>query len=280
MGCMFYAATANARAFRTASCSRPPDFTEITHTAEIRTERHGNRAKCLQRLIRLELPVPMTVALPFDTVRAIAQGRLPDMAALVGVFGDGALVSVRSSSAAQDWGGPGTILNIGMNDAVHERLAETFGRDTADAFYVGFIRAYAVNVMRLEPDGFDGPMTPRLAKSHYEDEMEEAFPQDPATQLSEVLRSMARAWEGHQRAALAAGAGRAARCRARPCGAAHGARAGQGSFRGRRGAVHQFRHRRAAGHRPLSAAGAGARGAVPVRGDVHRDGCPRPRAGG
>jgi pyruvate,orthophosphate dikinase len=43
---------------------------------------------------------------------------------------------------------------------------------------------------------FDGPLTPRLAKSHYEEEMEEAFPQDPAVQLAEVLQSMARAWEG------------------------------------------------------------------------------------
>jgi pyruvate,orthophosphate dikinase len=173
-----------------------PDFTEITPTAEIRTDRHGNRAKCLQRLIRLDLPVPMTVALPFDTVRAIAQGQLPDMAALVGVFGDGALLSVRSSSQAPDWGGPGTILNIGMNDAVHARLEESFGTTVADTFYVRFIRAYATNVMRLEEDGFDGPLTPRLAKSHYEEEMEEAFPQDPAVQLAEVLQSMARAWEG------------------------------------------------------------------------------------
>jgi hypothetical protein len=99
-----------------------PDFTEITPTAEIRTSKHGNRAKCLQRLIRLDLPVPMTVSLSFDTVRAIAQDQLPDMAALTGLFGDGALVSVRSSSQAADWGGPGTILNIGMNDAVHARL--------------------------------------------------------------------------------------------------------------------------------------------------------------
>jgi pyruvate,orthophosphate dikinase len=59
-----------------------PDFIEITSTAEIRTDRHGNRAKCLQRLIRLDLPVPMTVALSFDTVRAIAQDQLPDMASL------------------------------------------------------------------------------------------------------------------------------------------------------------------------------------------------------
>ncbi len=83
-----------------------PDFTEITKTAEIRTNTHGNRAKCLQRLVRLDLPIPLTVGLSFNTVRAIAQGQMPDLTALTGVFGDGALLSVRSSSQAPDWGGP------------------------------------------------------------------------------------------------------------------------------------------------------------------------------
>ncbi len=173
-----------------------PDFTEITQTAAIKTSRHGNRAKCLQRLVRLDLPVPLSVALSFDTVRAIAQGKLPDMAALVGVFGKGILMSVRSSSQAADWGGPGTILNIGMNDKVAAKLAETHGPDAADALYLSFIRSYAVDVLRLDEDIFAGPITPRLAKTYFEDETEEPFPQDPKLQLTEVLRSMARAWEG------------------------------------------------------------------------------------
>ncbi|MEM7723164.1 MAG: putative PEP-binding protein [Pseudomonadota bacterium] len=173
-----------------------PDFTEITATAEIRTSTHGNRAKCLQRLLRLDMPVPQTVALSFDTVRAIASDRMPDMAALTGVFGEGRLLSVRSSSETPDWGGPGTILNIGMNDAKCAALAETHGHSAADALYVNFIRSYAVDVLRLDADGFEGPMTPRLAKQEFEDELDEPFPQDPAEQLAEVLRSMARAWEG------------------------------------------------------------------------------------
>ena len=113
-----------------------PDFMEITATAEIRTSTHGNRAKCLQRLIRLDLPVPMTVALPFDTVRAIAAGQLPDLGALTGIFDSDALLSVRSSSQTPDWGGPGTILNIGMNDEKAAALAATHGADAADALYL------------------------------------------------------------------------------------------------------------------------------------------------
>ncbi|PWK60484.1 putative PEP-binding protein [Roseicyclus mahoneyensis] len=173
-----------------------PDYTTITPTAEIRTSTHGNRAKCLQRLLRLNLPVPKTVALRFDTVRTIAGGRMPDIRALLGVFGDGALLSVRSSSQMADWGGPGTILNIGMNDEKAAHLAKTHGPSAADALYVSFIRAYAVDVLRLDADGFEGPITPRLAKAAFEAEMDEPFPQDPAEQMAEVLRSMARAWEG------------------------------------------------------------------------------------
>jgi pyruvate, orthophosphate dikinase len=173
-----------------------PDFTEVTPTAELRTATHGNRAKCLQRLMRLGLPVPRTVALGFDTVRAIAAGRLPDMQSLIGVFGPGALVSVRSSSQMADWGGPGTILNIGMSDAKAAELAKTHGQDAADALYVSFIRSYAVDVLRLDADGYEGTMTPRLAKAAFETETDDPFPQDPAEQLAEVLKSMARAWEG------------------------------------------------------------------------------------
>ncbi|QXT41289.1 putative PEP-binding protein [Gymnodinialimonas ceratoperidinii] len=173
-----------------------PDFAEITPTAAIRKDRHGNRAKCLQRLVRLDMPVPPTVALSFDTVRAIADGRMPDLEALVGLFGPGALLSVRSSSETPDWGGPGTILNVGMCDATADALAETHGPDVAGAVYTRFIRSYAVHVHRLDADDFEGPITPRLAKAAYEAEMEEPFPQDPTVQLAEVLRSMARAWEG------------------------------------------------------------------------------------
>jgi pyruvate,orthophosphate dikinase len=173
-----------------------PDIVQITATASIKKDMHGNRAKCLQRLVRLDLPVPLSVALSFDTVRRLAQGYVPDMCALSAIFEKGDLLSVRSSSEAPDWGGPGTVLNIGMNDAVAARIAEEHGQSAADQLYLSFIRAYAVDVLRLDEDLFADPITPRIALAHFEDEMEEPFPQDVETQLTEVLRSMARAWEG------------------------------------------------------------------------------------
>ena len=109
------------------------DYAEITPSAKIATEGHGWRAKCLQRLVRLDLPVPKSVALPASTVRAIAAGHQVDTVAILDRFGDGPLVSVRPSPANPDWGGPATILNIGLNAKRHARLAETHGETAADA---------------------------------------------------------------------------------------------------------------------------------------------------
>ncbi|TYB91190.1 putative PEP-binding protein [Oceaniovalibus sp. ACAM 378] len=175
-------------------------FTPITPTAPITESVHGGRAKCLQRLLRMHLPVPETVALSFETVRRIAGGDVPDLRPLLATLGN-RLVSVRPSGQVADWGGPGAILNIGMNDAQHRHLTGLIGQAAADALYVGFIQSYAVHVARLEPDMFEisHPVTSDTIQTllhTYETEIDEPFPQAPDRQLADVLRSMARAWEG------------------------------------------------------------------------------------
>jgi len=177
------------------------DFTLITPEAQLSVGAHGERAKCLQRLVRLGVPVPRTVALSFDEVHRIAAGHRPDTGRLLAAFGRAPLVSVRPSSGDPDWGGPGAILNIGLCDAKRDALAETLGAATADALYLRFIVAYAHDVARLDPEPFEqaaelgGAEAVRAALTAYEEETEEPFPQDPARQLTEVLRSMAKAWE-------------------------------------------------------------------------------------
>jgi pyruvate,orthophosphate dikinase len=176
------------------------EYAEITPTAQMKADAYGWRAKCLQRLIRLDLPVPKTVALPAATVRAIAQGTVVNTAAILAHFGPMPLVSVRPSPANPNWGGPGTLLNVGMNADRHRVLCETHGQPAADALYLRFVQAYATHVARLDPDLFAPSLNTaealREALRTYEREMDEPFPQDPARQLTEVLRSMARAWEG------------------------------------------------------------------------------------
>ncbi|HSG56225.1 MAG TPA: pyruvate, phosphate dikinase, partial [Paracoccaceae bacterium] len=178
-----------------------PDLTLITPTAPIKATTHGGRAKCLQRLARLDLPVPLTVALSFGAVQRIAAGEMPDMRALLEPFGDTPLLCVRPSSEDPDWGGPGAVLNIGMNDKVYADLSAELGKDAAAAVYLRFVQGYAMHVARLDPDMFDdvtldGPDGLAEVLRAYEAETEEEFPQDPAVQLAEVLRSMARAWSG------------------------------------------------------------------------------------
>lgn len=177
------------------------DITLITQTAPMSAATHGGRAKCLQRLVRLDMPVPKTVALSFDAVHRIAQGEMPDMEALLAPFGPSPLLCVRPSSEDPDWGGPGAVLNIGMNDALYVELSDRLGANAAAAVYKRFVQSFAIHVARLDPDAFEhvesnGPEGLTEVLRAYEDETEEEFPQDPAVQLAEVLRSMARAWEG------------------------------------------------------------------------------------
>jgi pyruvate,orthophosphate dikinase len=152
----------------------------------------------LQRLVRLGFPVPVTMALSFDAVHDVATDKMPDMDALIAPFGAQPLMSVRPSSQDQDWGGPGAILNIGMNDARHADMVKTIGEWSATALYLRFVQSYAIHVARLDPDEFYLPDEPdavslRGMLDTYEAETDEPFPQDPAVQLAGVLRSMARA---------------------------------------------------------------------------------------
>ncbi len=177
------------------------DFIVVDPTATLAANTHGERAKCLQRLIRLDLPVPKTVALPFTTVRHIASGADFDTNAILAPFGDSPLLSVRSSSADPDWGGPGAILNIGMNHARHAEYANLLGHDAANKLFARFITTYSVHVAHLDPDLFVledeiSADTLQAMLGAYEEETDETFPEDPARQLTGVLRSMARTWEG------------------------------------------------------------------------------------
>ncbi|MDM7460012.1 MAG: pyruvate, phosphate dikinase, partial [Paracoccus sp. (in: a-proteobacteria)] len=174
-------------------------ITEITPSADVTRARHGWRAKCLQRLIRMDLPVPRSFAIPCEAVNAIATGLTLPKPGLRGIFeGGSGLVSVRPSAVMPEWGGPGTVLNVGINDALHDDLTRRIGRENADAIYLSFVQSYAINIARLDPDAFaqEGADALPRALAAFEDETDSPFPQDPTSQLSAVLQSMARAWDG------------------------------------------------------------------------------------
>ena len=176
------------------------DYELITPSARIATATHGGRAKCLQRLLRLELPVPKTVAISFSGVHSIAAGNFDDLTEILSNFNNTDLLCVRPSSESPDWGGPSAIMNIGMNNLRYEELKQKLGADAASSIYINFVQAYSLHVARLDPDIFNPVETQNsaaLAKvlEIYENETEHEFPQDITKQLSEILRSMARTWE-------------------------------------------------------------------------------------
>ena len=163
----------------------------------------GARAERLARLIDLGLPVPKTVAISMPAVHGIAAGRSPDAKALLEPFGKNALVSVRSSPGDARWGRTHTVFNVGMSDRAAERIAEIQGKAAATKLYSNFVRHFAVEVARLDPESFEGingePSAPEYLAAvlkRFEREGNSPFPQSPSIQLASVLRSMARAWEG------------------------------------------------------------------------------------
>ena len=150
---------------------------------------------------QIGLPVPKTVALSFNAIKEIVSGKMPDLIDILSNFGKKDTLCVRPSSESVDWGGPGAVLNIGMNDERCSHLSKFIGKKAAAELYFRFIQAYSVNVARLDPDVFDhmtdaNGNSVSAALTAYKDEMDENFPQSIEHQLSEVLRSMARAWEG------------------------------------------------------------------------------------
>lgn len=184
-----------------AAVQNNPNTTLVTASAPIAAETHGGRAKCLQRLARLDLPVPTTVALSFDAVHNIASGHLPDIEAIMRQFAEDTLLCVRPSSEDPDWGGPSAILNIGMNSSRYNALRKALGEEAASALYTRFVQSYAIHVDRLDPDMFDdisgeGSQALQQALDAYEHEADVKFPETRGEQLAAVLKSMARAWEG------------------------------------------------------------------------------------
>ncbi len=183
---------------------KPEHIQLLDKDGAVSLQRFGARANRLARLGSLGLPVPLAYGVSVEAVRRIAAGHLPDTNKLLEKFGARAIVSVRSSPVERAWGGPETLLNVGLTRAIHEKLCHRLGVAAATALYCRFVQDYSVHVARLDAEAFDGIGEAdcgtrdalEAALEIYRAEIDEPFPQDPARQLAQVLRSMARAWEG------------------------------------------------------------------------------------
>ncbi len=189
---------------------------------------HGGRAKCLQRLIRLDMPVPTTVALSFSAVRGLARGQLPDMPEIL------ATLRPRSAPVGAALVG-GSRLGRAGGDPEHrhercppprdERRASARRRRPRStcASSRPMRSMWRGSIPRcFDRTGEADTTALAAALDAYEDETEEPFPQDLADQLARGAAVDGARLGRHHGPALASGQGRARRGGAGAGGAGDG----------------------------------------------------------
>lgn len=174
----------------------------------LRPEEFGQKAHTINRLHGAELPVPEGFALSVAAVRGIANTGFAEYWDLSSLIAPGRLKAIRSSPVSRSWGGPETLVNIGMNRRVLADLSRNLGERAAAEAFCHFVQEYAVSIKHQDAetfraiarDGTKGRMQPgQLVAScleAYRALVGEEFPENPAEQLRNGLKSMIAAWDG------------------------------------------------------------------------------------
>lgn len=186
-----------------------PDCIKLDAGADVPAEVYGARATAVVNLLKSDLPVPQAWAFSSEIVRKFQRSEFPDQWSVSEALDAGRLVSLRASPIAREWGGPETLLNIGMNWKTHAMLCEPLGKPAADALYFRFVQDFATQVARLDSEDFESLVDQSIDNGEvdyaqalkqslklYELETDDPFPQDGLDQLRQGLRSMAAAWNG------------------------------------------------------------------------------------
>lgn len=179
--------------------------------------RFGRKAVTLSRLVSMGVPVKPGFAVSAEAVTRLAEngGEAlgPGFAAALAGLSPGALLALRASPGAKEWGGPATLLNLGASvEALEPRIGALAARDATRRL----IHAYAVHVGGADPEAFEYALHDTL-KDHgaetegdldaealdelietflelHEDETGDPFPHAAADQLAGAMRAMARMW--------------------------------------------------------------------------------------
>lgn len=175
------------------------------HNGVLSRERFGVRAHRLSQVAAAGLRVPPGVVIA--NAEAAARDKDVLRAALSGVLKEGQLYALRASPGAAEWGGPYTLLALGMNDEVYAETASKLGAEVAAELYRRAIVTFAIAVKSLDGEPFNallsaysdsdkgyGEALLEKTKALYADEMGEDFPQNPLDQLVEAVGAMAGQW--------------------------------------------------------------------------------------
>jgi pyruvate,orthophosphate dikinase len=193
----------------------------------------GKGANLAEMTSVLDLPVPPGFTISTDACRAYLEHGWPKsldaeierhltklekvMGRKLGDARDPQLVSVRSGAAFSMPGMMGTVLNLGLNDASVEGLAEATGQERfAYDSYRRFIAMYGRIVLGIDAASFDEPLEKARAKVGVKTDAEipaaalrklceqykaivakrsgKPFPQDPRRQLRGAIEAVFASW--------------------------------------------------------------------------------------
>jgi pyruvate,orthophosphate dikinase len=195
--------------------------------------RFGEKAASLAALVAMGAPTMPALAIDQAAVARIPcdgpSAAVAALAAAVPRLASGTLIAMRASAVNAVWGGPPTLLNIGVTQSRLPAIAARIGARAAQDLYRRMIQSFAVGAMDADPDAFEGLLHDAL-KDHgaatedaldldalkvltadflamIEDDTGRAFPQDPAAQLALGLEAMARAWSSRSARILRAARG-------------------------------------------------------------------------
>ncbi len=180
----------------------------LSAAATLPAEEFGQKAHTINRLHRAGLPVPEGFALSVAAVREIAATGIPDDWDLTLLVKPGRPAAIRSSPVSRSWGGPETLINIGMNSDILEDLSRSLGELMAATVFCHSVQEYAVSVMCQDVEAFRGIAGDRANASAQPDQLiascleayrflvGEEFPEEPVEQLRNGLKSMVAAWDG------------------------------------------------------------------------------------
>ena len=179
------------------------DYMHLKSSSDVHRSIYGARARRLFLLKSMNMPVPRVILLSINTIRKIQAENKLDIEGILENFKEEDIFSVRASPEHWDWGGPPSILNIGLNNKKYNEIKKKLNINLASKLYLRFILSYSIDVMRLDEELFDPVANKTISESSikealaiYAEEMSEPFPQNAKQQLEQVLNSMIRAWNG------------------------------------------------------------------------------------
>ena len=157
-------------------------------------------------MIALGLPVPPGFVLEGSGPHLIDLDALPQQIAALGP-----VLSLRASVPEKRFGGPQSILNLGLGDDLIPALSARIGQKGALEAYRRAIQSYAVRVEGLDPEDFENLYYDQTkfgddlsvsdlehlvdtSKALFEDEVGRPLPQSLGAQLTGAVAAMMREW--------------------------------------------------------------------------------------